>query len=115
MGTADIAPRIVDGEPYCTGVDCPAWPRNDLLSCKHNHAGVCVEAIHRQRDERTAERDTARQELCEADAAVGLGEGVGLDHYTKGVVGAEGRLGNDIRKRAAEYATSRNWFYLYEK
>jgi len=74
--TPDIAPRIVDGEPYCTGTECPAWKVQTLevpntLGVKwtetrgHCSKGgtfpqaVCIPGLRRQRDALQAERDAA--------------------------------------------------------
>jgi hypothetical protein len=123
--TTEISPRIVDGEPTCSGRECPrCYGAFDFQLWCGSVGGLnsvpiitdqnlvpsmsCLPALRRQRDD-------ARRELCEADAGVGMGEGVGLDHYTAGLVGNDGLAGRDFRIRVMEYATSRGWSYLYAK
>jgi hypothetical protein len=68
--TPAIAPRIVDGEPTCSGGECPRWSDclGRLFDAKDLSAVcnlVCSDGLRRQRDERTAERDEATSKLSE--------------------------------------------------
>jgi len=113
MTDPQIAPRIVDGEPYCTGAECPAWKTQTLevpntLGFKWTETrghctkggtwpqAVCIPGLRAQRDERTAERDAARRELC--------------DQYTE----PKYRFKDETKKdKQREHAASRDWLYLY--
>jgi hypothetical protein len=130
MTAPNIAPRMDGDEPTCSGETCPRfyWSNvddqcmsvfcgrgDDLLRfCQSQPEKVpCIPMLRCQRDELREERDAARRELCEADAGVGMGEGVGLNHYTAGLVANDGVAGTDFRIRVMEYAVERQWSYLY--
>lgn len=71
-------PRVSDGEPFCSGTDCPyfhftEWAGGKVLSGKCSHASLlgyamagtlCIPGLRAQRDEALAQRDEARKELC---------------------------------------------------
>jgi hypothetical protein len=97
----EIAPRIVNGEPTCSGEACPAFKEttgmNDECFAEMafgewiNEGDDCIPGLRRQRDERTEERDAARRVVCEqVDCLTG--------HCTT----------------AEQYAEANNWSYLYE-
>ena len=96
--THEIAPRIVDGEPECSR-QCPVYRETadgEMFDACHADMAFgentldgepCIPGLRRQRDERTAERDAARREVCE--------------RRERSIIGA--------RTNAA----SRGWQYLY--
>ena len=87
--TPDIAPRLVEGEPVCSGEECPHY-----AACEWDCFSYCPPGLRRQRDALQAERDAARRELCAAQGALLSGAHV---------------------NPAESYAASRGWAYLYEK
>ena len=122
--TPDIAPRLVNGEPVCSGTKCRRHPSNqeDGPECQQGLTGdvgdPCILGLRRQRDalqsERdaandayymecrlrestTAERDAARRELCEKSAE------------------NKRRMAGVIAWRGRDEADVRGWSELYEK
>ena len=106
--THEIAPRIVDGEPECSR-QCPVYRETadgEMFDACHADMAFgentldgepCIPGLRRQRDERTAERDAARREVCENYHML---SGGWLCKHTV-----------EVRNRIA---ASRNWSYLYE-
>ena len=115
-----IAPRFVDGEPVCSGEECPRfyWSNvddqcmsvfcgrgDDLLRfCQSQPEKVpCIPMLRCQRDELREERDAARRELCEEK------------EWTETRLGSRPCDTMYIKHTIEEYAVSRGWSYLYTK
>lgn len=99
----DIKPNIYEGEPWCSFEDCPNYDYSTGIHLCEEICGpvpndfqahpFCIPGLRRQRDERTAERDSARRELCD--------------------VRGESLSGMHLNPSAA-YSYKRGWSYLYE-
>jgi len=67
--TPDIAPRLVEGEPVCSGTKCRRHPSNqeDGPECQQGLTGdvgdPCILGLRRQRDAHIKERDAAKRLL----------------------------------------------------
>jgi hypothetical protein len=98
----DINPRIVDGEPVCSGEECPCCEKSHIdkdgtLRVFCNAGGtpgsgwtyLCIHGLRAQLDALQAERDEARRRYCEYRSI-----GRGID--------------------AATIAIEEGWAYLYE-
>jgi len=47
---SEIRPKYVDGEPVCSGKNCPAWIEYPELCDDAERGGPCVPALRRDRD-----------------------------------------------------------------
>jgi hypothetical protein len=107
---SDVNPRIVDGEPVCSGAECPSFEPIEASLGSMSTGGYCLRrgsvviattctpGLRRQRDE-------ARREVCVLRAAT--------LPIVKRDPGETSEQYQDLMIRA--WASVRDWQYLYEK
>jgi hypothetical protein len=133
--TPDIAPRLVDNEPYCTGTECPAWKVQTLevpniLGVKWTETrgycykggtfpqAICIPGLRRQRDALQAERDAANDAYymeCRLRESTTAELDAARRELCEQAAENKRRMAGVIAWRGRDEADVRGWSYLYEK